>query len=86
MKMGVFSGFMSGLGKAGINITCGILLYIAVILVVNAGAKVEEILTTFFTYFYTGVTVASNLIYMPDLPSAKIAAINIFSIIDAEDE
>jgi ABC-type multidrug transport system fused ATPase/permease subunit len=77
---------MSGLGSVGVNIISGLLLYIAIIIFIDTGANLQNMVTSFFVYFFTGVIVANNLIFLPDIASAKIAAINLFEIIDSEDE
>jgi hypothetical protein len=83
VKVGVFSGFMSGLGSVGVSIISGVLLYIAIIIFIEANAHLQDLVTSFFVYFFTGVTVANNLIFLPDIAAAKIAAINLFEIIDS---
>jgi hypothetical protein len=75
---------MTGLGPIGVNIMCGVLLYIGVIIIIS-GESINNVCTVFFTFLFTGFTVGYNLNFIPDIAQAKIAAINLFKIIDSED-
>jgi hypothetical protein len=75
---------MSGLGPVGVNIMCGILLYIGIIIIIS-GESINNVCVTFFAFLFTGTFAANNLNFIPDIAQAKIAAINFFKIIDSED-
>ena len=83
VKVGIFSGFMSGLGSVGVTTISGVLLYIAIFILIETNANLQDLVTSFFVYFFTGITVANNLIFLPDTTTAKIAAVNLFKIIDS---
>ncbi len=86
VETSVYFGILSGVGFVGIYLITGLVLYIAVILIVEKVSQVEELITTFGIFYFTGKYLANIMLYMPDAAVAKVAAASLFKILDAEDE
>lgn len=61
----------------------GLLLYIGVIFLINYNVLFDDLIVAIFTCIFTGFEIGNKLNYLPDVADAKIAAANIFTILDA---
>lgn len=63
-----------------------IIFYLGALFIHNNGVAVSDVFTSVYLIIFAGVAAGNNSNQMPDVAVAKIAARNLFRILDGEDE
>ncbi len=74
---------MNGVGLIIMNTIFGLLLFIGVIFLINFSLVLENLIVAIFTCIFTGFEIGNKLNFLPDVADAKVAAANIFTILDS---
>lgn len=87
IKKGLVSGIMHGITQIAMFFIFGLVIYFGLIFLENnADVTIQNVFTAIYAVMFSGMTAGNNAHFMPDLAVAKIAAVNIFEILDCKDE
>jgi ATP-binding cassette subfamily B (MDR/TAP) protein 1 len=86
IKIGAITGVMNSISLFIVVSVIPVTLYIGILILINDGASIINIMTPAFSFYLMALALSKNISFLPDAQGAKIAAVNIFSILDGEDE
>lgn len=85
VRNGIVSGFFYGIAQLIMFIVIALIFYIGSLFVESAGVTVDSMFTSIFAIFFSAMTVGNNSHILPDMAECKVAAANLFLILDTKD-
>jgi ATP-binding cassette subfamily B (MDR/TAP) protein 1 len=82
-RTGVVTGLLYGVSQFLLFIVFAIIFFLGTIYIRdNPGLQIIDVFTAIYAIFFAAMTIGNNSHFMPDIIDAKVAAANLFEIID----
>lgn len=85
LKKGNIAGLLYGLSQMILSCILSLIFFIGSLFIRDLGMDVLKVFTAIYAIMFAAIQAGGNLQFIPNIVQLKIAAVNIFKVLDQQD-
>lgn len=86
IKKGNIAGLLYGLSQMILSCILSLIFFIGSLFIRDRNVDVLKVFTAIYAIMFAAIQAGGNLQFIPNIVQLKVAAVNIFKVLDLEDE